>query len=126
MLFDWDDANRQHISEHSVSPGDNASHLSDGDWKPMAQKLEVPKFANESEEARWWFEHRNDLDDEFDLAEREGRLGRGTVARLANAIALDPEDIERARVQAKRRGLDYQAYLKMVVHQALLSEETSA
>jgi len=41
----------------------------------------------------------------------------------ANAISLDPEDVERARAQAERRGLEYQAYVKMVVHQALLSEE---
>jgi predicted DNA binding CopG/RHH family protein len=93
----------------------------------MAQKLKVPKFANESEEARWWFENQDAVADEFELAEREGRLGRGTVARLANtaanAISLDPEDVERARAQAERRGLEYQAYVKMVVHQALLSEE---
>jgi predicted DNA binding CopG/RHH family protein len=91
----------------------------------MAQRLEIPKFANESEEARWWFENQDAVADEFELAEREGRLGRGTVARLANAaanaISLDPEDVERA--QAERRGLEYQAYVKMVVHQALLSEE---
>jgi predicted DNA binding CopG/RHH family protein len=101
-----------------------------GKGKHMAQKLVVPKFANESEEARWWFDHQDAVDDEFDLAEQEGRLGRGTVARRANAaaaaIALDPEDIERARVQAERRGIEYQAYVKMVVHQALLSEEKSA
>ena len=95
----------------------------------MAQKLEIPKFANESEEARWWFENRDAVADEFELAEREGRLGRGSVSRLAGAgaaIALDPEDVERARAQAERRELEYQAYVKMVVHQALLSEEKSA
>jgi hypothetical protein len=92
----------------------------------MAQKLQVPKFASEADEARWWFEHREDVADEFELAEREGRLGRGTVSRLANAIALDPEDVARARALAERRGLDYQAYVKMVVHQALLSEEKTA
>ena len=92
----------------------------------MAQKLQVPKFANESEEARWWFDHSDAVADEFELAEREGRLGRGTVARLANAISLDPEDVARARAQAERRGLEYQAYVKMVVHQALISEENTA
>jgi hypothetical protein len=35
----------------------------------MAQKLVVAKFANESEEARWWFDHQDAFDDEFDLAE---------------------------------------------------------
>jgi hypothetical protein len=89
----------------------------------MAQRLEVPKFANESEEARWWFDNRDAVADEFELAEREGRLGRGSAARLANAISLDPEDAVRARSLAQQRGLDYEAYVKMVVHQALLTEE---
>ena len=34
----------------------------------MAQKLEVPKFANESEEARWWFENQDLVADELELA----------------------------------------------------------
>lgn len=80
--------------------------MNDGDERVMAQKLQVPKFASEADEARWLFEHREDVADEFELAEREGRLGRGTVSRLANAIALDPEDVARARALAERRGLD--------------------
>jgi len=37
-----------------------------------------------------------------------GGLWRGANAAAA-AIALDPEDIERAQAQAERRGLEYQA-----------------
>ena len=44
----------------------------------MAQKLEVPKFANESEEARWWFDHREELAE--DLVQY-GTLGEGGIAR---------------------------------------------
>ena len=96
----------------------------------MAYKIETPKFANEAEEARWWFENQDVIDDVFELAAKDGRLGRGTAVRramaAAAAVALDPEDVERARVQAERRGLEYQAYVKMVVHRALLNEEQSA
>ena len=96
----------------------------------MGQRLEVPEFASEAEEASWWFDNQDMVADELELAEREGRLGHGTAARRANAVAtvvaLDPEDVERARVQAERRGLEYQTYVKMVVHQALLVEEKSA
>jgi predicted DNA binding CopG/RHH family protein len=96
----------------------------------MAHRIDVPKFANESEEARWWFENQDVIDDEFELAAKEGRLGVGTAVRRANAaaalVALDPEDVERARAQAEKRGLEYQAYVKMVVHEALLHEEQSA
>jgi hypothetical protein len=96
----------------------------------MAQKLEIPQFANEAEEARWWFEHQDAVADEFELAAQEGRLGHGTVARRAglpgDVLVLEPEDAERARVQAERRGLTYQEYVKMVLHRALLNEEQSA
>jgi len=100
--------------------------MNGGEERAMAQRLEVPKFANESEEARWWFDNRDAVADEFELAERGGRLGRGTAVRLANAISLDPEDVQRARSLAQQRGLDYESYVRMVVHRALLTEEKSA
>ena len=60
----------------------------------MGQILNVPKFADEAEEARWWFENQDLVADECELAEREGRLGHGTVARRAslatNALLLEP------------------------------------
>jgi predicted DNA binding CopG/RHH family protein len=37
-------------------------------------------------------------------------------------IRLDPTDVELARTQAEERGLRYQTYLKMVLHQALTQE----
>lgn len=96
----------------------------------MAHRIDAPKFANEAEEARWWFENQDAIDDEFELAAKEGRIGVGTAVRRANAVAtvvaLDPEDVERARAQAEKRGLEYQAYVKMVVHEALLHEEQRA
>jgi predicted DNA binding CopG/RHH family protein len=96
----------------------------------MPQKLEVPKFANEAEEARWWFENQDIVSEELELAEREGRLGRGRVLQRVlaarSALQLEPEDVERARQQATSHGMEYQAYLKMVMHRALLAEEKSA
>jgi predicted DNA binding CopG/RHH family protein len=92
----------------------------------MDEKLKVPEFKDEAEEARWWFDNQDLLDQEFVKAAAEGRLGRGTVARRAGipttTIRLDPRDIERARVQAERRGLKYQTYLKMLIHEALERE----
>jgi predicted DNA binding CopG/RHH family protein len=96
----------------------------------MAQRLEVPKFANEAEEARWWFENQDIVADEFELAASEGRLGHGRAKQRVLAarglLQLESEDAERARRQAKGRGMEYQEYLKMVLHQALLIEEKSA
>ena len=38
-------------------------------------------------------------------------------------IRLDPQDISRARVLAAARGVRYQTYLKMLIHEALAAEE---
>jgi predicted DNA binding CopG/RHH family protein len=93
----------------------------------MAEKMEIPKFRSEAEEARWWADHQDELAGEFERAAAEGRLGRGTVARKGptptTTIRLDPEDISRARRQAQRKGLRYQTYLKMLLREALLAEE---
>jgi predicted DNA binding CopG/RHH family protein len=92
----------------------------------MEQTLKVPAFETEGDEARWWVENQGQLAQQFKRAAAEGKLGRGTVARRGNTptttIRLDPEDIARARFHAERRGLKYQTYLKMLIHQALREE----
>jgi len=84
-------------------------------------------FANEAEEAAWWKAHEDDLLKEFKRATAEGRVGVGTAVKRASTptttIRLDPDDIAKARVQAEARGLRYQTYLKMLIHEALCSEE---
>jgi predicted DNA binding CopG/RHH family protein len=91
------------------------------------EKRVLPKFESEAEEARWWFENQDELDREFAKAGAEGRLGVGTVAKRAGipttTIRLDPSDIALAREQAAKRGLKYQTYLKMLLHEALLKAE---
>jgi predicted DNA binding CopG/RHH family protein len=88
------------------------------------EKRVLPEFKSEAEEAKWWFENQDELDKDFAEAGAEGRLGRGTVARQGGipttTIRLDPGDITLAREQASKRGLKYQTYLKMLVHEALL------
>jgi predicted DNA binding CopG/RHH family protein len=94
------------------------------------RKLSVPAFANEAAEARWWAKQQDKIADAFDRAATEGRIGRGTAARRGvtptTTIRLAPEDISRARAQAERKGLRYQTYLKMLLREALLSEERKA
>ncbi len=43
----------------------------------------IPQFANEAEEARWWFEHRDEIGGDLVSASRQGRAGEGSVARHA-------------------------------------------
>jgi predicted DNA binding CopG/RHH family protein len=91
------------------------------------EKLVRPEFASEAEEAKWWFDNQDSLDREFAQAAEEGRLGVGTAARRmgipTTTIRLDPADIQLARKQAEKRGLKYQTYLKMLLHEALLKAE---
>jgi predicted DNA binding CopG/RHH family protein len=94
----------------------------------MLEELKQMSFASEAEESAWWKSHEDELLDEFKRATAEGRVGIGTVAKRAalpsTTIRLDPEDIAKARVQAEKRGLRYQTYLKMIIHEALSNAES--
>jgi predicted DNA binding CopG/RHH family protein len=93
----------------------------------MLEELKNKTFANEAEEAAWWESQEDALADEFEKAAAEGRVGIGTLAKRAalptTTIRLDPDDIAKARVQAAERGLRYQTYLKMIIHEALRDAE---
>jgi hypothetical protein len=101
--------------------------------------LKIPAFASEAEEAKWWFENEDLIAKEFERAAKEGRLGHGGIRRLfaekgipfkeptpthTTTIRLDPDDIAKARVQAAERGLRYQTYLKMIIHEALRAADS--
>ena len=89
----------------------------------MANTIQTAQFTSESEEAAWWERNQDALLGEFEHAANEGTLGHGTLVRRgqtqAITIRLDQGDVELARVQAEQRGLRYQTYLKMLIHQAL-------
>jgi predicted DNA binding CopG/RHH family protein len=95
----------------------------------MAKILETPEFKTEEEEANWWSANQSLLLTEFQQAAKDGTIGRGTLARRGTTptttIRLDPTDVELAKVQAEKRGLRYQTYLKMIIHQALTQEAES-
>jgi predicted DNA binding CopG/RHH family protein len=94
----------------------------------MLEELKNKTFANEAEEAAWWESNEDALADEFEKATAEGRAGIGTVAKRAalpsTTIRLDPEDIAKARVLAAERGLRYQTFLKMIIHEELRKAES--
>ena len=91
----------------------------------MAEKLRLPKFASEAEEASWWFDHSDEVTKAFEDAADQGKLGIGSVASLARrenrdvdpmpvtAILLDPDGISRAHALAAQHGLRYRTYLKV-------------
>jgi predicted DNA binding CopG/RHH family protein len=95
-------------------------------------------FKTEAKDAEWWAKNQEVIADRFERAKAAGKLGRGTVARAARerasqsgasptiTIRLAEHDLTRARTMAAERGLRYQTYLKMLLHQALDSEEKRA
>src|ERR1035438_10043304 len=99
--------------------------------KAMADKLKLP--ASEAEEAQWWYDQREEVTKAFEDAAARGELLTGSAAKLAGqpgtgvtpatTIQLDPQDISRARMLAAKRGVRYQTYLKMLLHEALAAEE---
>lgn len=122
---------------------ENSTAISEA--KPAKSRLIVPSFKTEAEEAKWWFENEDLVSREFEQAAAEGRLKRGGIRRLfaekgipfpeprkapaptptpTTTIRLDPDDIAKARIQAAERGLRYQTYLKMIIHEALRKAES--
>jgi hypothetical protein len=89
--------------------------------------LKTPEFKSEEEEALWWENNPEFILKQFETAAKDGTLGRGTLVRRGQTptttIRLDPTDIELAKSQAQQRGLKYQTYLKMLIHQALRQDD---
>src|SRR5437868_3498307 len=94
--------------------------------RSTVKKLKTPEFKSEAEEALWYASNPDTLLAEFQNAAKEGTLGRGTLAKRGltptTTIRLDKGDVELAKQQAEQRGLRYQTYLKMLIHQALRGE----
>lgn len=90
----------------------------------------IPKFNNEADEANWLYENKDRLATAFLQAAGEGQVRHATLkqrgATPPTTIRLAPEDISRARALAQRRGLRYQTYLKMLIHEALEREEKAS
>src|SRR6266851_4785043 len=98
----------------------------------MSDKIVVPHFASESEEAEWWFAHREEHGEIMAKAMEEGRtmslkqmLDRHGLEMPRVAVKFDLEDVARARAQAQSRGIDYEDYMRELLHQALLKNDAA-
>jgi uncharacterized protein (DUF4415 family) len=111
----------------------------------MSNKKPLPKFASEAEEARWYLDHQDELDDYFEpipegevegilanLPPKEAALAQARAATekyasksKATSIRLSDEDIEAAKLIAKRQGMRYQTWMKAVLHQVIEREKAT-
>ena len=91
--------------------------------------LKIPQFETGAEESKWWEENEVAIGDAFEESLEQGFVGSATLVITGDSkvtrVTLDPDDIARARVQAAERGLRYQTYLKMIIHEALRSVDSA-
>ena len=95
------------------------------------REMKIPEFASEAEEARWRDEHQGLVEENLIAAMRDGTAQRGSAQRLVKearaskniTIRMPLADLERARQLSARKGLAYQTFIKMLLHEALDREE---
>lgn len=99
-------------------------------------KRVVPAFANETEEAEWWFKNRGKHGKQMLAAVKSGEAQVLTKEKLRERIAASKKtaapvvalripatDLALARKQAERKGLPYQTYIKSLLHETLAERE---
>jgi predicted DNA binding CopG/RHH family protein len=94
--------------------------------------VEMPKFKNESDEADWWASRAGRAYVQRKSREAQAKgikfAGSPLVAELNKknstqiALRLPEPDIKQARILAARKGIGYQTFLKMLVHEGLERE----
>ena len=95
------------------------------------KRIVVPKFKTEAEEAQWWYDNRDKVENALINAMDNGTIRRGTAQRLTSearasrnvTIRMAEADLDLARRQAEKKGLPYQTYIKSVLHEALVKRE---
>jgi len=93
-----------------------------------ADRTKVPNFASEAEEAKWWDDHKEMVEENLIQAIRDGTARRGTAQRLVQeavasrnvTIRMAEADLTLAREQAEEKGLRYQTYIESVLHEELV------
>lgn len=104
-------------------------------------KRKLAETRTEAEEARWFEENQDRLLKLFERAEIEGGLRVGkksigiTLSKEAASIRKPPsqkvmlripsDELDRARRQAAGKGIGYQTYIKMLLHEGLDRQERS-
>ena len=86
--------------------------------------ITIPKFHDEAEEAEWWDAHPDVATEIMQSAIKSGKAKRSAPLR-AVTMRLPIPDIESAQDLAQQKGLPYQTYLKMLLHEALKKERSA-
>jgi predicted DNA binding CopG/RHH family protein len=92
--------------------------------------IEIPEFENEAQEAAWWDDHKALVEENLLNGIREGNAQKGNAQRLIGearsskniTIRMPLADLERARQLSAKKGLGYQTFMEMLLHEALERE----
>ncbi len=95
------------------------------------KKLTIPTFTSEKQEAAWWRKHRAEVESTLrqSLRQRKTLSITEVLAAVKPKPALTPvtlrlpaDDLATARQLAADKGIGYQTYIKLVLHDALRRE----
>ncbi len=89
------------------------------------KQITIPKFRNEAEEAEWWDDHPEVAAEIMQRALKSGKARRSVPLKTVT-MRLPVPDIKTAQDLAQHKGLPYQTYIKMLLHEALERERRSA
>ena len=89
------------------------------------KRITIPKFRSEAEEAAWWDRHPEVATEILKRALKSGKARRAVPLKTVT-MRLPVPDIQTAQDLAGRKGLPYQTYIKMLLHEVLEKERLSA
>jgi hypothetical protein len=84
-------------------------------------QITIPKFRTEGEEADWWDAHPGVASEIMRRAIKSGKARRPVPLKTVT-MRLPVPDIKAAQDLAHEKGLPYQTYIKMLLHEALKKE----
>jgi hypothetical protein len=90
---------------------------------PKSQ-ITIPKFRTEGEEADWWDAHPEVASEIMRRAIKSGKAKRPVPLKTVT-MRLPVPDIKAAQDLAHEKGLPYQTYIKMLLHEALKKERSA-
>jgi predicted DNA binding CopG/RHH family protein len=92
-----------------------------------AKPIKIPKFRTTDEEATWWESREGQR---VATAIMKAGVAAGTARRSAPlktiSMRLPVADLETAQELPATKGLPYQTYIKMLLHEALQTQRRSA
>ena len=88
------------------------------------KQVAIQKFRTEAEEAEWWDAHPEVATAIMKRAIKSGKAKRAVPLKTVT-MRLPVPDIEAAQDLAHQKGLPYQTYIKMLLHEALKKERSA-